>query len=112
MSKALKVPDVPIIVPNLATPTQTTFTEILDYNRKYLGVIKMFYDFPAQKSHRLLIFWIDGLIYHPNNKSSIIAPDGEYFLKLRALKLFGDVNNENDYEVWVSPKFKIKRIVN
>ncbi|RIA83586.1 peptidase S8/S53 domain-containing protein [Glomus cerebriforme] len=93
----------------LATPTNAIFTEVLNYNYKVLGVIKTFYNFPAQKLTSLKIEW-DGLIYNPNDKNDkgIIAPNGEYFLRIKALKLFGDVNNENDYEVWISPKFRVK----
>jgi minor extracellular serine protease Vpr len=102
--------DMPSIILGLATPTHRIFTEILDYNYKFLGVVKMYYDFPAPKSTDFTVDW-DGLIYNLNDKNDqgIIAPDGEYFIQIKALKLFGDVNNENDYEVWLSPKFIIKR---
>ncbi|UZO12370.1 uncharacterized protein OCT59_003908 [Rhizophagus irregularis] len=102
--------DIPSINLRLATPTHGIFIEILDYNYKFLGVVKIYYGFPAPRVTDLTVDW-DGLIYNPNDKNDpgVIAPDGEYFLKIKALKLFGDINNENDYEVWLSPKFIVKR---
>ncbi|CAG8566034.1 3198_t:CDS:2 [Funneliformis mosseae] len=49
-----------------------------------------------------IISW-DGLIH------SEPVSNGKYFIRVRALKMFGDINNEKDYEVWVSPKFRIER---
>ncbi|GBB92394.1 hypothetical protein RclHR1_00200027 [Rhizophagus clarus] len=104
--------DIPSISLKLATPTHGIFSEILDYNYKFLGVIKTYYYFPATRDTDLTVDW-DGLIYNPNDKNDqgIIAPNGEYFIKIKALKLFGDINNENDYEVWLSPKFMVERSV-
>jgi hypothetical protein len=111
-STAGKRPDVPIIIPNFATPTYAIFTEVLDYNHKFIGVVKLYYDFPLTKYKGFIIAW-NGLIDNPNDKNDqgTAVPDGVYFIRIRALKLFGDINNENDYEVWVSPKFKIKRML-
>ncbi|CAG8601763.1 16838_t:CDS:2 [Funneliformis caledonium] len=75
--------DYPFIHLNFATPTQAVFTEILDGEPR-------------------IISW-DGLIH------SEPVSNEKYFNRVRALKMFGDINNEKDYEVWVSPKFRIER---
>jgi hypothetical protein len=98
--------DVPIIISNFATPTHVTIIEALDYKHKFLGLIKSDPSFIA-KNKRSIMEW-NGFIY--NGSRGEIVPNGEYFIRIRALKLFGDINNENDYEVWVSPKFKIERM--
>ena len=104
--------DVPVVLLNLATPTQKIFTEILDKNHKFLGINKIFYDLPFSKVP-FPLYW-DGLIYDPNNNNDEgkIAPNYIYILKVNVLRLFGDSNNKEEYETWVSPKFRIKRIDN
>ncbi|KAF9561675.1 hypothetical protein EC968_005635 [Mortierella alpina] len=39
----------------------------------------------------------------------IMAPDGRYRLRLRALRIMGDIDDPADYDVWITPTFTIKR---
>ena len=98
----------PVIQLNLATQIHAIFIEILDGNHKLLGLVKDDSRIYFSKIE-MQIEW-NGVIYNPNVKQYISAPNGEYFIRVKALKLFGNINNENDYEVWVSPKFRINRI--
>ncbi|KAG0330491.1 hypothetical protein BGZ99_003062 [Dissophora globulifera] len=41
--------------------------------------------------------------------SKIPVPDGQYRLRLRALRLLGDINNSDDYDVWITRTFTIQR---
>ena len=97
----------PVIQFSLATHTHVIFIEVLDGNHKLLGLVKDD-SFTHFSRVEVPLIW-NGVIYNPNSKQYISAPNGEYFIRVRALKLFGDINNENDYEVWVSPKFRINR---
>ena len=103
----LKIPDVPVIQLNLATQIHAIFIEVLDGNHKLLGLVKDD-DLIYFSKLQVPLIW-NGVIYNPNVRQYISAPSGEYFIRVKALKLFGDINNENDYEVWVSPKFRINR---
>ncbi|KAF8687886.1 Subtilisin-like protein, partial [Rhizoctonia solani] len=38
-----------------------------------------------------------------------MIPDGDYRIKVQALKIFGDLNAPGDYEVWTSPAIQIRR---
>ncbi|KAG9325398.1 hypothetical protein KVV02_002634 [Mortierella alpina] len=38
-----------------------------------------------------------------------MAPDGRYRLRLRALRIMGDIDDPADYDVWITPTFTIKR---
>ena len=98
----------PVIQLNLATQIHAIFIEVLDGNHKLLGLVKDDSFTHFSKVEEVPIIW-NGVIYNPNNKQYISAPNGEYFIRVKALKLFGNINNENDYEVWVSPKFRINR---
>jgi hypothetical protein len=40
--------------------------------------------------------------------TGVQVPAGRYMFLYRALKLFGDQNNETDYESWTSPMFSIE----
>ena len=62
-------------------------------------------------------FGWDGTRIHSNgyngsgndqNKVKFV-PDGEYIVKIRALKALGNPNNEADYETWTSPVIAIDR---
>ncbi|CAI2176444.1 4133_t:CDS:2 [Funneliformis geosporum] len=103
--------DKPTVFLNLATPTEMIFTEILDANQTFLGWVKDFTGIkvvknPTEKSNNL-VTW-DGIIYNQNDTGTL-APNGEYFIRIKALKLFGDNKNEKDYEYWISPKFRVER---
>jgi hypothetical protein len=37
------------------------------------------------------------------------VPNGEYRILLRVLRVTGNRNDENDYEVWTSPPFKVAK---
>ncbi|KAF9965501.1 hypothetical protein BGZ70_004697 [Mortierella alpina] len=37
------------------------------------------------------------------------APDGRYRLRLRALRIMGDIDDPADYDVWITPTFTIMR---
>ncbi|KAF9953616.1 hypothetical protein BGZ72_005303 [Mortierella alpina] len=39
----------------------------------------------------------------------MMAPDGRYRLRLRALRIMGDIDDPADYDVWITPTFTIKR---
>ncbi|CAG8524673.1 4767_t:CDS:2, partial [Funneliformis caledonium] len=104
--------DYPFVLLNLATPTSNLITEILDANNKFLGWVKYFTGIKYRKKPIVFIVHWDGLIhYNLDNMTEpgTPAPDGDYFIRIKALKMFGDINNEKEYETWVSPKFKIKR---
>ncbi|CAG8502369.1 5823_t:CDS:2 [Funneliformis mosseae] len=98
--------DYPSIHLNFTTPTQAVFTEILDVNHHLLGSMendKKYFPFPKDILEIPKIISWDGFIL------SEPVSNGKYFIRVRALKMFGDINNEKDYEVWVSPKFRIER---
>jgi len=40
--------------------------------------------------------------------TGVQVPAGKYMFSYRALKIFGDQNNETDYESWTSPMFTIE----
>ncbi|CAI2166465.1 1523_t:CDS:2, partial [Funneliformis geosporum] len=104
--------DYPTLKLNLATPTPNIITEILDVNKKLLGWVKDFTGIKFRKNPVILAVYWDGIIYsNLDNKAEpgTPAPDGNYFFKIKALKMYGDINNENDYESWISPKFRINR---
>ncbi|CAG8587283.1 7511_t:CDS:2 [Funneliformis mosseae] len=108
----LNLYDYPFLNLNLATPTQNIITEILDVNRNPLGWVKEFTGIKYRKVPVIVFVYWDGLIY--NNLGDVtepgtLAPDGIYLFRIKALKMYGDINNEKDYESWVSPKFRIKR---
>jgi hypothetical protein len=47
----------------------------------------------------------DGLYFSSGEK----VPNAAYKLLIRALKFFGDVSNEDDYETWLSPAFAVNQ---
>ncbi|CAG8695765.1 470_t:CDS:10, partial [Funneliformis caledonium] len=97
--------DYPSIHLNFTTPTQAVFTEILDVNHHLLGSMNDKKYFPFQKDILeipKIISWDGFILSEP-------VSNGKYFIRVRALKMFGDINNEKDYEVWDSPKFRIER---
>ncbi|CAG8693704.1 9230_t:CDS:2, partial [Funneliformis mosseae] len=101
--------DYPFVLLNLATPTSYLITEILDANNKFLGWVKYFTGIKYRKKPIVFIVHWDGLNLDNMTGPGTPAPDGDYFIRIKALKMFGDINNEKEYETWVSPKFKIKR---
>ncbi|CAG8531971.1 4390_t:CDS:2 [Funneliformis mosseae] len=103
--------DKPIVHLGLATPTDMIVTEILDANQEFLGFVKDYTGIkimknPVETSNNL-VSW-NGIIYNINDTGTL-APNGEYFIRIKALKLFGDKNNEKDYEYWISPKFRVEK---
>ncbi|KAF9360529.1 hypothetical protein BGX26_008949 [Mortierella sp. AD094] len=42
-------------------------------------------------------------------EESVQVPDGRYRLRLRALRMLGDIDNSDDYDVWITPTFTIQR---
>jgi len=44
------------------------------------------------------------------NGTKIEVPDGLYRLRLRALRIMGDVDNPADYDVWTTDTFEIRRV--
>ncbi|KAJ1913615.1 hypothetical protein H4219_005141 [Mycoemilia scoparia] len=64
---------------------------------------------------------INGVIFKPTSSSSFYSPitspkfevfgPGVYQAKVSALKMFGDLDNPDDYEVWVSPTFNVTSVV-
>ncbi|CAG8498842.1 7570_t:CDS:2, partial [Funneliformis caledonium] len=103
--------DQPSVHLYLATPTQMIFTEILDANQEFLGWVKEFSGIkivknPIEKSNNI-VSW-NGIIYDLNDTGTL-ASNGEYFIRIKALKIFGASNNEEDYESWISPKFRVER---
>lgn len=111
--------DIPIILVSLSTPTKILLVQVLDENQKLLGFVPgegvggslAGYNEYLSKtgSHKFLtIFWT-GLKNNDTNEDPEILPDGAYHLRIRALRLLGDVNEEEDWEVWVSPKLIIQR---
>ncbi|CAG8435480.1 9995_t:CDS:2 [Funneliformis mosseae] len=107
LNETIGLYDYPSVVLNLATPTQMIITEILDDKQSLLGWVKNFTGIESKKLQIERVSW-DGLIYN-KEEFGIPAPNGNYFLRIKALKMFGDINNKKDYESWVSIKFAIKR---
>lgn len=50
----------------------------------------------------------DGTITTRKNKV-YTAPNGQYYIKLSALKALGNPKNPADWETWISPAFDIAR---
>ncbi|KAF8937457.1 hypothetical protein BGZ58_002670 [Dissophora ornata] len=46
---------------------------------------------------------------HGQNRTNIPVPDGRYRLRLRALRILGDIDNSDDYDVWITRNFAIQR---
>jgi hypothetical protein len=44
--------------------------------------------------------------------SQFSVPNGLYRLRLRALRILGNMNNPEDYDVWITPNFTIRRVGN
>ncbi|KAF9363193.1 hypothetical protein BGX34_004657 [Mortierella sp. NVP85] len=40
------------------------------------------------------------------------VPNGLYRLRLRALRILGNMNNPEDYDVWITPNFTVRRVGN
>ena len=47
-------------------------------------------------------------IWNGTTSNGSHLPAGNYQLLYRALKIFGDANNNSDYEEWISPPFNIE----
>ncbi|CAG8757082.1 10002_t:CDS:1, partial [Funneliformis caledonium] len=60
--------------------------------------VKNFTGIESKKLQTELVSW-DGLIYNKEELGTP-APNGNYFLRIKALKMFGDINNEIDYKSW------------
>ncbi|MGK3963225.1 S8 family serine peptidase [Sorangium sp. So ce118] len=43
------------------------------------------------------------------NGRSVVVPDGDYLIKLRALRALGDPGNDAHWETWTSPKITVDR---
>ena len=50
---------------------------------------------------------LSNVIWNGTLSTGVQVPAGNYRLLYRALKIFGDPNNKNDYESWTSPVFGI-----
>lgn len=114
-----KIKTKPAIVFRLLTGSATMEIKIYDKNHKYLGFISGGpWDYNQRNSlgeenYHSSISWSGKLIpmetenelfdYHKSiEENSIQVEDGTYYLKLRALKHFGDPKNSSDWEEWKS----------
>ncbi|CAI2173969.1 3110_t:CDS:2, partial [Funneliformis geosporum] len=86
--------DYPYIHLNLSTPTRMLISEVLDVNHNLLLSSKSRTYIPKDTlKYPIKLSW-DGF-----SQGELISK-GEYFFKLKALKMFGNINDEKDYEVW------------
>ncbi|CAG8524479.1 10649_t:CDS:10 [Diversispora eburnea] len=104
----MKNGDIPYIAYALVTPTRYLAAYILDKNKKLLFLYAdadYVWKTTYYTSYSIpVVFSWSGVDLLNND-----LPNGTYFLKLSALKLLGDQNNNTEYEDWISPGIIISR---
>ncbi|KAG0223160.1 hypothetical protein BGX31_008663 [Mortierella sp. GBA43] len=60
---------------------------------------------PSRNQHLLRMKHAKGV----TGGNLITVPNGRYRLRLRALRMLGDMDNPEDYDVWITPNFVIHR---
>ncbi|GAN06055.1 subtilisin-like serine protease PR1C [Mucor ambiguus] len=112
----------PYILARLLTGTALLQVQIMDKENQHIG------DVPMTESRRYMMrntlgiteystsfySWYWSGEYTPKNSSSSssaepkLLPSGEYRLKMRALKVFGSVENDHDFDTWTSARLKLE----
>jgi hypothetical protein len=115
----------PAIVLRLLTGSANMEIKVYDVNHKFLGIMSggpWIYNQRntlKQENYLSSISWIGKLIPKDNEDdvinydestgdTSVQVEDGTYYIHLRALKHFGDQNNDNDWEEWTSGPIIVK----
>ncbi|CAJ0635550.1 6165_t:CDS:10 [Entrophospora sp. SA101] len=105
--------DAPIILISLSTPTKLLLVQVLDENQKLLGfvpgkgvggLLAGYNEYLTKTgSHKFLILLWAGSKNNATNSDEDpeILPNGAYHLRIRALRLLGDIDKEEDWEVWL-----------
>lgn len=62
-------------------------------------------EFPQYYVSRLIS---DGMVWYGQMENGEYLPAGNYTLLIRGLKIFGDIDNPDDYELVETPKFEIR----
>ena len=111
----------PIIAIVISTPTKYLFIHALNSDKEIIGRLPgIEYDTNiAGASLYLFKTRFDQVLYYEWNGSVVSLDwkigflkyfdDGIYYLKVSALKMFGDISNKEDWESWISPPIKIQR---
>ncbi|KAI8052884.1 peptidase S8/S53 domain-containing protein [Syncephalis plumigaleata] len=60
-------------------------------------------------NRELALPWMGGVETTDGNHTVSNLPNGRYYLRVMALRPFGDINNDNDYDIWQSPTVTIAR---
>lgn len=103
----------PVIVTRLLTGSASMEIVIFDKNDNYVGIMSggpWIYNQrnkQGKENHVSIIPW-DGTVLNNSSNNEIIGnqleqvPDGTYYIKVRALKHFGNPKNKSDWVEWTS----------
>ncbi|CAO0800256.1 unnamed protein product [Mucor circinelloides] len=110
----------PYILARLLTGTALLEVQIMNKDNQHIGNV------PMTESRRYMMrntlgiteystsfySWYWSGEYTPKNSSSSAEPkllaSGEYRLKIRALKVFGNAENDHDFDTWTSTRLKLE----
>ncbi|ORZ01661.1 peptidase S8/S53 domain-containing protein [Syncephalastrum racemosum] len=111
----------PVVLARLLTGTPLLELQVLDQHQKVLGVVP--YDLAgettrewlprntrsATSSSKIFDNWSwSGEYTTADGKENWVEP-GLYYLRMRALHVFGDRSNDDDWDTWTSPKLHMAR---
>lgn len=111
----------PVILARLLTGTPLLELQVLDQHQKVLGVVP--YDLASETTREWLprntrsttssskIFdnWSWTGVYMTEDGTEDWVEPGLYYLRVRALRVFGDRANDDDWDTWTSPKLNMAR---
>ncbi|PKC06327.1 subtilisin-like protein [Rhizophagus irregularis] len=110
----------PIITMVISTPTKLLLIYALNFDKKIIGRIPRVnlhlvgitrYLTKTRFNQILYYEWNGNIVDLENKKNGFKSyfDVGIYYLKISALKMFGNILNESDWESWISPPIKIQR---
>lgn len=110
----------PIITMVISTPTKLLLIHALNSDKKIIGriprinlhLVGVTRYLAKTRFKQILYYEWNGNIVDLKNKNNGFKSYfdvGIYYLKVSALKMFGNILNESDWESWISPPIKIQR---